>query len=143
MIDGQSYPYSPSPAGANNARSLLDDAMAAVAEATAPRAWKPGDLKAVTERAIANRGPKDGRLFEEEITKGRFRQGGHYGLIAPAYLDRYDSEGTASPSGDRTVSQEEKGLDKESAALECAPKMSAADRAAARAAKAERKAKGK
>ena len=32
MIDGQSYPYSPSLAGAQNERALLDDAMAAVAE---------------------------------------------------------------------------------------------------------------
>ena len=53
MIDGESYPYSPSMAGAKNIRSLLDDAMAAVADATAPRQWHPGDLKAVTERTIA------------------------------------------------------------------------------------------
>ena len=52
MIDGKSYPYSPSLAGAQNIRSLPDDAMAAVANATAPRQWPADDLKAVTERAI-------------------------------------------------------------------------------------------
>jgi hypothetical protein len=53
LIDGKSYPYSPSPAGANNERALLDDATAAVASATVPKIWKPSDLKAVTKRAIA------------------------------------------------------------------------------------------
>ena len=45
IIDGQSYPYSPSPAGANNERALLDDAMAAVRDATAPRQWPPTTSK--------------------------------------------------------------------------------------------------
>jgi hypothetical protein len=75
IIDGQSYPYSPSLAGAQNIRSLLDDAMPAVANATAPRQWHPGDLKAVTERAIA-RMREDGLLVEEKIPNtGRFRRG--------------------------------------------------------------------
>ena len=45
MIDGQSYPYSPSLAGAQNARPLLDDAMTAVAKATAPHQWPLGTLR--------------------------------------------------------------------------------------------------
>jgi AAA domain-containing protein len=74
IIDGQSYPYSPSLAGAQNARSLLDDAMTAVANATAPRQWHPGDLKAVTERTIAKM-KEDGLLVEEQMpSTGRFRR---------------------------------------------------------------------
>ena len=74
MIDGQSYPYSPSLAGAQNARSLLDDAMTAVANATAPRQWHPGDLKTVTERAIAKM-KEDGLLVEGQMpSTGRFRR---------------------------------------------------------------------
>lgn len=75
MIDGQSYPYSPSLAGAQNTRSLLDDAAAAVANATAPRQLPPGDLKAVAERAIAKM-KEEGWLVEEQISNaGRFRRG--------------------------------------------------------------------
>ncbi len=75
MIDGQSYPYSPSLAGAQNTRALLDDATAAVADATAPRQWPPGDLKAVTERAIAKM-KEEGLLVEEQMpSTGRFRRG--------------------------------------------------------------------
>ena len=75
MIDGKSYPYSPSLAGAHNTRSLLDDAMAAVASATAPRQWPAGDLKAVTERAITKL-RECGVLVEEEMpSTGRFRRG--------------------------------------------------------------------
>jgi hypothetical protein len=72
MIEGQSYPYSPSLAGAKNARALLDDAMEAVATATAPQQWNPVDLKAVIQRTITQM-TNDGSLFEEQITKGRFR----------------------------------------------------------------------
>ena len=75
MIDGQSYPYSPSLAGAQNTRALLDDATAAVAEATAPRQWPPGDLKAATERAI-DKMKEEGLLVEEQMpSTGRFRRG--------------------------------------------------------------------
>jgi hypothetical protein len=75
IIDGRSYPYSPSVAGAHNERALIDDAIAAVANATAPRQWHPGDLKAVTERAIAKLKEK-GFLVEEQMpSTGRFRRG--------------------------------------------------------------------
>jgi len=75
FIDGQLYPYSSSVAGANNKRALLDDATAAVAKATGSRSWNPGDLKAVTERAVATM-KTEGWLVEEQIsTKGRFRRG--------------------------------------------------------------------
>ena len=77
-IDGQAYPYSPSLAGAKNERALLPDAMAAVANATAPRHWVPGDLEAVIKTAIYKM-LSDGRLVEEDmkdlISKpGRFRR---------------------------------------------------------------------
>jgi hypothetical protein len=74
MIDAQSYPYSPSLAGAQNARALLDDAMAVIGNATAPRQWVPIDLEAVTKRAI-DKMKKDGWLVEGEIEAGRFRTG--------------------------------------------------------------------
>jgi hypothetical protein len=38
-VNGQAYPYSPSFAGKDNDRLLLNDAMEAVTEATAPRQW--------------------------------------------------------------------------------------------------------
>ena len=69
-IDGQSYPYSPSPAGATNERALLmPDAMAAVANATAPRQWRPDDLKAVTDAAIKKM-KTDGRLVVQDPLEG-------------------------------------------------------------------------
>jgi AAA domain len=78
-IDGQPYPYSPSLAGANNERALLDDAVAAVRNATAPRQWHPDDLKAVITRTIKqmkNEGLLDVKNMEELMTKpGRFRKG--------------------------------------------------------------------
>src|SRR5262249_34132458 len=43
-IDGVAYPYSPNIAGAKNMRALLDDAMAAVKDATTPRQWQSDDL---------------------------------------------------------------------------------------------------
>jgi hypothetical protein len=66
MIDGVSYPYSLSPAGANKQRALLDDAMVAVANATAPREWRPDDLKAVTKRAITKM-KTDGWLVVDDL----------------------------------------------------------------------------
>jgi hypothetical protein len=75
IIDGKTYPYSPSIAGAKNERALLNDALTVVADATAPRQWPPGDLKAATERAIANM-KEEGLLVEEQMpSKGRFRRG--------------------------------------------------------------------
>jgi hypothetical protein len=73
MIDGQSYPYSPSLAGAKNARALLDDAMAVIRNATAPRQWVPIDLEAVTKRTI-DKMNEEGWLVEGEIEAGRFRK---------------------------------------------------------------------
>ena len=78
-IDGQFYPYSPSIAGAKNERALLDDAMAVVAKAMAPRQWGPADLEAVTKRAIETL-KHDGWLVEGDMKDlmsepGRFRRG--------------------------------------------------------------------
>ena len=77
-IDGQSYPYSPSLAGADNERALLEDAMAAVRDATAPRQWLPDDLKAVVIGAIKM--ITEGRLTVKDVNElvpkpGRFRRG--------------------------------------------------------------------
>jgi AAA domain len=77
-IDGQAYPYSPSLAGATNERALLPDAMVAVANATAPRHWAPGDLEVVIRTAI-NKMQADGRLVIAEMgdlmpKPGRFRR---------------------------------------------------------------------
>ena len=79
MIDGKSYPYSPSPAGADNARAILKDAMAAVATATAPRQWRPDDLKTVTTGAIKKM-KTEGLLAVKEMKElmpepSRFRRG--------------------------------------------------------------------
>jgi AAA domain len=79
LIDGQPFPYSPSPTGAENKRAILQDAMDAVAAATAPRQWQPDDLKAVTVRTI--KAMKKEGLFVEKNMKElmpnsvRFRKG--------------------------------------------------------------------
>jgi hypothetical protein len=52
LINGVSYPYSPTAAGADNARVLLHDALVAASAATAPRQWIPGDLEAAVESSI-------------------------------------------------------------------------------------------
>src|SRR5262249_15630945 len=75
MIDGTVYPYSPNITGAQNQRALLDDAMAAVANSTAPRQWHAGDLRSIVERTIKSL-KSDGWLIETTITgAGRFRRG--------------------------------------------------------------------
>ena len=59
------YPYSANVSGARNLRALLDDAMAAVQDATPlrPRPWHPDDLRAVVHAAI-DRMKVEGQLFE-------------------------------------------------------------------------------
>src|SRR5262249_1738857 len=69
VIDGQRYPYSPNTTGAKNQRAILDDAMAAAANATAPRQWLPGDLQAAVERSI-NKMKAGGWLVDNEVTTG-------------------------------------------------------------------------
>jgi hypothetical protein len=74
IINGASYPYSPSLAGAKNQRALLEDAMAAVRTATVPQQWQLCDLEAVVKRTIeAMR--TDGWLLQETIGTGRFHRG--------------------------------------------------------------------
>jgi hypothetical protein len=79
IIDGQSYPYSPSIAGAKNERALLEDAMAAVGNATAPRQWGSADLEAVTKRTIEKMKTEGwlvvGDMKELMSEPGRFRKG--------------------------------------------------------------------
>jgi hypothetical protein len=79
LIDGRPYPYSPSPAGASKERALLDDAMAAVRDATVPREWHPDDLKAATVGAIKKMKAEE-LLIEKDMKElmpnpGRFRKG--------------------------------------------------------------------
>lgn len=79
IIEGQRYPYSPSDAGSSKERALLEDAIAAVQSATAPRHWPPGDLEAVTKRAIKKM-KSEGLLVIKDMKElvsdpGRFRKG--------------------------------------------------------------------
>jgi hypothetical protein len=73
-IGGKMVPYSPNLSGAKNEREVLDDAMAAVTVATAPRQWHESDLRAAAKRAI-ERMEKDGWLTRQQIPGGRFRRG--------------------------------------------------------------------
>jgi hypothetical protein len=77
-IGGQAYPYSPVLAGANNERALLDDAMTAIRNVTAPRQWLSDDLKAVITGTISkmmNEGLLHVKNMEELMPKpGRFRR---------------------------------------------------------------------
>ena len=79
MIDGDYYPYSPTPAGAKNQRALLDDAKDAIAAATAPRQWQDGHLKAVAEGTIRKM-KSEGLIVEKDLNElkpnqKRFRKG--------------------------------------------------------------------
>jgi hypothetical protein len=106
MIDGQSYPYSPSMAGAQKARALLDDAVAAVRDATAPRQCHPGDLEAATERAIAKM-KEEGLLVEEQLPRtGRFRRGRAL-RVDKSHIPSSDTGSDGSPLGDPEASGEE------------------------------------
>ena len=88
IVDGHSYPYSPSPGGASNERALLADAMAAVRTATAPRQWLSGDLEAVISDTIKNMitagclAVKD--MKELTPAPGRFRKGRGLTVIRPS-----------------------------------------------------------
>lgn len=79
VIEGKSYPYSPSSAGKENARALLNDAMDAVQAGTAPHQWSSGALEAVTKDAIKDL-QKQKILVSDDIENitaepGRFRRG--------------------------------------------------------------------
>jgi hypothetical protein len=78
-IDGRYWPYSPSPAGADNVRSIVNDAVTAAAAATAPRQWASGDLEAIVKAMIKTM-LKDGTLISRQMKElvedaGRFRRG--------------------------------------------------------------------
>jgi hypothetical protein len=80
IIEGQSYPYSPSLAGAVNQRALLRDAMTAVVSATAPRDWEPFDLEIITKRTIEEM-KSENWLITDDVEKlkpgaaSRYRRG--------------------------------------------------------------------
>ncbi|MGP0084538.1 MAG: AAA family ATPase [Steroidobacteraceae bacterium] len=138
LIDGQSYPYSPSPAGANNERTLLDDATAAVASATSPKIWKTGDLKTITKRAIAKMKTADW-LIEDDVKElmskpGRFAKA--RGLKVDWARTPWPDAGVNAGAVARAAAASH---DKEGPGLARQIKTSAADRATA----AERKARGK
>jgi AAA domain len=71
LIDDVRYPYSANVTGAKNMRALLDDAMAAVRDATPLRPWHSDDLRALVHAAI-DKMKVEGQLFEGTIGKGRF-----------------------------------------------------------------------
>jgi AAA domain len=71
LVDGARYPYNANVTGAQNKRALLDDAMAAVAEATKPRQYPSGDLRAIVYAAIEKM-KVEGWLRVDEIKSGRF-----------------------------------------------------------------------
>jgi hypothetical protein len=100
VIGGLTYPYSPNVTGARNERSLLEDAIAAVQKATAPRPWHPDDLRAVVERSIGTM-KSEGWLVEQEIPAGRFRRG--RALTANWTRTPWAGEGHTTPPGDGTL----------------------------------------
>jgi hypothetical protein len=79
MVEGTPYPYSPTLAGAENARALLPDAIAAAQDATVSRQWSPNDLQALVKGTIKNL-QEDGVLVSDKMEDlvpkpGRFRKG--------------------------------------------------------------------
>jgi AAA domain len=108
LLEGEWYPYSPNITGAKNMRALLDDAMAAIADATAHRQWRPKDLQAVVHAAI-DKMKGDRWLYEKEIEKGRFRQrSGLYVDWAKTAWPKPGSPGSdGSPAAGGEVSDEE------------------------------------
>jgi len=71
-IDGEKVPYSPNSTGNNKKRAILDDAIAAVEEAT-DREWLPRDLRATVERELEAL-KHEGWAVVEKIKKRRFRR---------------------------------------------------------------------
>jgi hypothetical protein len=72
-IDGKKVPYSPNSTGNNKMRAILDDAMAAVEQATPDREWLSRDLRAVVERELETL-KHEGWVRVEPIKGGRFRR---------------------------------------------------------------------
>jgi AAA domain/RepB DNA-primase from phage plasmid/Primase C terminal 2 (PriCT-2) len=104
VVGGEIVPYSPTVTGAKNERALIDDAMAAVQAATAPRTWLDADLRAATTRAIASL-KSAGALVEEEIKGGRFRRG--RGLkVARPQRPCADEKSDCAPGDANTIAAE-------------------------------------
>jgi hypothetical protein len=72
-IDGETAPYSPNSTGNNKKRAILEDAMAAVQQATPDREWFSRDLRATVERELEAL-KHEGWVVVEKIDKGRFRR---------------------------------------------------------------------
>ena len=80
--------------------------MAAVDNATAPRPWQPGDLRAIVERSIDSM-KAEGWLVEEQITTGRFRRGRGLRVDWPCTpWPKADVDGAAAPS-DQTAPEQD------------------------------------
>lgn len=73
IIDGLRHPYSPSLSGADNKRSLLDDATDASLQLT-QGSLTANDVSAIVRRCVKSM-LADGRLVVETIPDGRFRRG--------------------------------------------------------------------
>src|SRR5262249_203869 len=71
-IDGETAPYSPNSTGNNKKRAILEDAMAAVEQATPDREWPFKDLRVTVERELEAL-KHEGWVVVEKIAKGRFR----------------------------------------------------------------------
>jgi AAA domain len=110
VIGSETFPYSPNTTGAKNERALLDDAMSAVANATAARNWHPGDLQVVVERSVEAM-KADGWLAEEEIKKGRFRRGRGLRVDWPCTPWPDPTTSSSSPAPDQDGLQQ--GADKD------------------------------
>jgi hypothetical protein len=106
LIDGIRYPYSPNVTGAKNQRALLDDALAAVTTAMAPRQWKGGDLRAVVHAAI-DKMKVEGWLYEDKIKRGKFRQA----LALYVEWSRTPWPNPASQASNSTAADEEEPAD--------------------------------
>jgi hypothetical protein len=94
LIDGIVYPYSPNVSGAKNLRSLMDDAIAAVRQATA-NTLQSNDLQAVVSRTI-DALKADGTLVVEPIASQRFRRTSGLKTTKAAAADQQDCMTAAS-----------------------------------------------
>jgi hypothetical protein len=105
VIDGQPYPYSPSTAGADNERALLDDAMAAARDATVPRQWLPSDLEALIKDTIKRMKDEkwliDGQVKDLKPAAKRFRRG--RGLAVDWARTPWSASDVAHPDGSQSV----------------------------------------
>lgn len=73
IVDGQKVPFSPSAAGSQNQRNLMEASIAAAKLSTYPQQWLDNDIRAVVKRAIEELKSK-GWVTTETITSGPARR---------------------------------------------------------------------